>query len=99
MPLYKFYSETEFVNLSEARKIGTEYFEYTEKHSFRKSEGVMYRTTDAVPSFQWNWLGLTRSFLTSIYIQLTKTQVITTRKKNTRFVLCYCLFLSDQEKT
>ena len=66
MPLYKFYSETEFVNLSEARKIGPEYFEYTEKHTFHKSEGVTYRTTDAVPSFPWNWLGSTRSFLTSI---------------------------------
>ena len=66
MPLYKFYSETEFVNLSEARKIGTEYFEYTEKHTFHKSEGVTYQTTDAVPSFSWNWLGSTRSFLTSI---------------------------------
>ena len=51
MPLYKFYSETKFVNISEARKAGTEYFEYTEKHIFHKSEGVVYRTTDAVPTF------------------------------------------------
>jgi hypothetical protein len=32
--LYKFYSETKFVNISEAQKAGTEYFEYTEKDIF-----------------------------------------------------------------
>jgi hypothetical protein len=37
MPLYKFYSETKFVNISEAQKAGTKYYEYTEKHIFRKS--------------------------------------------------------------
>jgi hypothetical protein len=51
MPIYKFYSETKVVNISEARKAGTEYFEYTEKHIFHKSERVVYRITDAVPTF------------------------------------------------
>jgi hypothetical protein len=51
MPIYKFYSETKFVNISEARKAGTGYFEYTEKHIFHKSKGVVYRITDAVPTF------------------------------------------------
>jgi hypothetical protein len=58
MPIYKFYSETKFVNISEARKARTEYFEYTEKHIFHKSEGVVYRITDAVPTFPWTWLFL-----------------------------------------
>jgi hypothetical protein len=51
MPIYKFYSETKFVNISEAGKAGTGYFEYTKKHISHKSEGVVYRITDAVPTF------------------------------------------------
>ncbi len=58
MPIYKFYTETKFVNISEARKAGTGYFEYTEKHIFHKSEGVVYRITDEVPTF--HGLGLAR---------------------------------------
>jgi hypothetical protein len=26
-------------------------------HIFHKSKGVVYRTTDGVPTFSWNWLG------------------------------------------
>jgi hypothetical protein len=76
MPIYKFYSETKFVNISEARKAGMGYFEYTEKHIFHKSEGVVYRITDAVPTFPWTWLGSAKSFLTSILHPANKVMLL-----------------------
>jgi hypothetical protein len=66
MGLYFFCEQTEFIKISKAKKENTEYFEYTEKHLFHASEGVVYRTIEAVPTFPWNWLGSTKSFLTSL---------------------------------
>ncbi len=66
MALYIFYCDIKFMNISEAMKLGIEFFEYTEQHMFRNLEGVVYRTTSAVPTFSWNWLSSSRCFLTSI---------------------------------
>jgi hypothetical protein len=99
MPLYKFYSETKFVNISEARKAGTEYFEYTETHIFHKSEGVVYRTTDAVPTFPWTWLGSTKPFLTSI-LHPANNEATDHQKKEEyafRFMLLFVPFRSRDD--
>ena len=34
MSLYTFYGETKYIKISEAKKLGIEYFEYTEQHLF-----------------------------------------------------------------
>jgi hypothetical protein len=72
MSLYTFYGETKYIKISEAKKLGIEYFEYTEQHLFRKIEAVVYRTTTAVPTFPWNWIPSTRNFLTSILQRIDK---------------------------
>ncbi len=99
MPIYKFYSETKFVNISEARKAGTEYFEYTEKHIFHKSEGVVYRITDAVPTFPWTWLGSTKSFLTSIFHPANKDAIDHQKKEEYAFgfMLLFVPFRSRED--
>jgi hypothetical protein len=99
MPIYKFYSETKFVNISEARKTGTGYFEYTEKHIFQKSEGVVYRITYAVPTFPWTWLGPTKSFLTSILPPANKVATDHQKKEEYafRFMLLFVPFQSRED--
>jgi hypothetical protein len=94
MPIYKFYSETKFVNISEAQKAGTGYFEYTEKRIFHKSEGVVYWITDAVPTFPWTWLGLTKSFFTSILHSANKDATDHQKKEEYafRFMLLFVPF-------
>jgi hypothetical protein len=64
--VYFFYEETEFVNIKKAESESSEYFEYTEMHLFRASEGVAYRKRKSVPTFAWNWLRSTKAFSHSI---------------------------------
>jgi hypothetical protein len=66
MSPYRFWSETEFINISQAKRDGIKYFEYTDSHLFCHTEAVVYRKSTAVPTFPWNWLGSTKSFLTSM---------------------------------
>jgi hypothetical protein len=67
MGLLKFYSETEFIQMSEARKTTTLVYEYTEEHLYREKEAVIYRKkAKAVPTFPWSFLCSTKSFETSL---------------------------------
>jgi hypothetical protein len=74
MSLYTLYCETKYIKISEAKKIGIEYFEYTEQHLFRKIEAVAYRKTTAVRMFPRNWISSTRNFLTSILHTIDKDE-------------------------
>jgi hypothetical protein len=56
MSLYAYYCETKFINISEAKKLAIEYFEYTKQHLFHRIEAVVYQTTAAVPTFLWHWI-------------------------------------------
>jgi hypothetical protein len=99
MGVYCFYEETEFIKIKKAEDDKTEYFEYTQKHSFRTTEGVVYRKTTAVPSFAWNWLGSTKSFKTSI-LHPTDEQASDHRQKQDyafRFMLLFLPFRSKDD--
>jgi hypothetical protein len=72
MYCYKYYSETEYMNMKEAKKLKLVYFLYTEKHISRDTEVVIKRKTHAVPSFPWNWLCSTKSFLTTLLEPIDK---------------------------
>ena len=99
MSAYTFYSETEFVNISTARKEAIEYFEYTEKHLFISKEAVRYRTMKVIPTFPWNWLGSTKSFLTSIFHPTNATEIDYRRKQEYafRFMLLFVPFRSKED--
>jgi hypothetical protein len=53
MPPYQFWSETEYIYISRAQKDGIEYYEYTDSHLFQHTEAVIYRKSNAVPTFLW----------------------------------------------
>jgi hypothetical protein len=103
MPAYEFYSDTEFINISKARKDGIEYFEYTENHAFNETEAVVYRKTtgaaSAVPSFPWNWLGSTKSFQTSLLSPLNVDTPDHKKKEEYafRFMLLFVPFRSKED--
>ena len=99
MPLYKYYSDTKFIKMSQARKLGIEHFKYTEKHLFRQYEAVMFRKTPAVPSFPWNWLGSTKSFLTSLLHPTDKDATDHHKKEEYafRFMLLFVPFRSVED--
>jgi hypothetical protein len=99
MGLYFFYEETEFINIRKAKGDNTEYFEYTEQHLFRGFEGVVYRKTKAVPCFAWNWLGSTKSFLTSLLHPTDVNESDHQRKQEYafRFMLLFLPFRSRED--
>ena len=66
MYTYEYYSRTEYMNMKQAEKLNIAYFLYTKKHVCRDTEVVIMRKNEAVPSFPWNWLCSTRSFLTDL---------------------------------
>jgi hypothetical protein len=66
MYTYEYYSRTEYMNMKQAQKLNIAYFLYTKKHVCRDTEVVIMRKNEAVPSFPWNWLCSTRSFLTDL---------------------------------
>lgn len=99
MGLYFFYEETEFINIRKAKGDNTEYFEYTEQHLFRGVEGVVYRKTKAIPCFAWNWLGSTKSFLTSLLHPTDVNESDHQRKQEYafRFMLLFLPFRSRED--
>jgi len=100
MSAHEFYSETEYINISQARKDGIEYFEYTEKHLFHATEAVIYRTkTKAVLRFPWNWLSSTRSFRTSILNPTNENAIDHSKKEEYafRFMLLFVPFRSIED--
>jgi hypothetical protein len=59
----------------------------------------VYRTTDAVPSFSWTWLGLTKSFFTSILHPANKDATDHQKKEECsfRFMLLFVPFRSRED--
>jgi hypothetical protein len=84
MPLYMFYLESKYVNISVATKLGLKYSEYRGKYAFQQS------------LFPWVWLSFTKSFLTSILDPIDKA--VTPKNKMMHLAFCNCFFLSVQEK-
>ena len=99
MHSYKYYSKTKFINMKEARKLSSQSFSYTETHIWRDIEKVIYRTTDAVPSFPWNWLCSTRSFQTSILHPIDKNTFDHRKKQEycCRFMILFIPFRSKED--
>ena len=99
LPLYAFYEETKFIKISEAKKLAIEFFEYTEDHLFHRIEAVVYRTTNAVPTFAWNWLSSTRSFLTSILHPVDKDASDHDKKEEYafRFLILFVAFRTRED--
>jgi hypothetical protein len=85
LALKEIYSETKYVNISEAKKLGLKYIEYTENHAFCQYEGVVYQTITAVPLFPWSWLVSTKSFLTSILDPIDKAATDQSKKQEYAF--------------
>jgi hypothetical protein len=75
IPPYPFYSETKFINILKAHKDGIKYFEYTKNNLFHATKAVVYCKKMTVPMFPWNWLGLTKLFLT-LFLHPTDTDII-----------------------
>jgi hypothetical protein len=86
---YFYYERTEFIKIAKARSEKMEYFEYTKKHLFCASKGVIYWKTKAVPTFAWNWLGATKSFLTSILHPTDENA--SNHKQKQEYAFCFML--------
>ena len=99
MHSYMFYSETEFMNKKQADKLKLPYFAYTEKHIWRDTEVVVKRKTHAVPSFPWNWLCSTKSFLTSILHPIDKNAFDHRKKQEycCRFMILFVPFRTKED--
>jgi hypothetical protein len=96
---YKYYSKTEFMNKKQAEKMNIQYFLYTKKHISRETEVVIMRKTDAVPSFPWNWLCSTKSFLTTL-LQPIDENSFDHRKKQEyccRFMILFIPFRTRED--
>jgi hypothetical protein len=99
MSSYTFFSETYIMNIKQAEKDGIEIFEYTESHLFHKTEAVVMRSSDAVPSFPWNWLGSTKSFVTPL-LDPIDTEALDHKKKQQyafRFMLLFVPFRTVED--
>ena len=99
MHCYKYYSETEYMNMKEAEKLDIMYFLYTEKHIWRDTEVVIKRKTDAVPSFPWNWLCSTKSFLTTLLQPINKNSFDHRKKQEycCRFMILFIPFRNKKD--
>ena len=100
MSVYEFYSETEFVQMSEIRKTKIEYFEYTEDHIYRDIEAVIYRQkSDAVPSFPWSFLCSTKPFESSLRSSISPGSADYTKKEEYayNFMLLFLPFRSSED--
>ena len=87
--LHSYYCDTKFIKKLEADKLEIEYFEYTEQHLFYQHEAVIYRTTEAVPTFPWTWICSTRSFLTSILDIIDKDDP--DHQKEEEYAFCFLI--------
>jgi hypothetical protein len=99
MYTYMFYSETEYMNMKEAAKLKLVYFLYTEKHVSRDTEVVIKRKSHAVPSFPWNWLCSTKSFLTTILQTINKNSFDHRKKQEycRRFMILFIPFRTKED--
>jgi hypothetical protein len=99
MYCYKYYSETEYMNMKEAKKLKLVYFLYTEKHISRDTEVVIKRKTHAVPSFPWNWLCSTKSFLTTLLEPIDKNAFDHRKKQEycCRFMILFIPFRTKED--
>jgi hypothetical protein len=99
MSSYTFILKTNIMNIKQAEKQGIEIFEYTDSHLFHETEAVVMRSSDAVPSFPWNWLGSTKSFATPL-LDPIDTQAPDHKKKQEyafRFMLLFVPFRSMED--
>ena len=96
MSTYQYYSGTEFILISRAQE---EYFEYTEDHLFHKTEAVIHRTRQAIPTFPWNYLYSTRSFIRSILDSVDKNATDHESKQEYafRFMLLFVPFRTRKD--
>jgi hypothetical protein len=99
MYTYKYYSETEYMNMKEAKKLNLVYFLYSEKHIFRDTEVVIKRKTHAVPSFPWNWLCSTKSFITTLLQPIDKNAFDYRKKQEycCRFMILFVPFRTKED--
>ena len=57
---------------------------------FCANEALIYQMTEVVPSFPWNWLGLTKSFLTWVLDPTDKNAI---DHKNNQEYACHFMIL------
>ena len=96
---FEYYSETEFMLISKAIQANQDHFEYKEDHLFHKTEAVIYRKRKAIPTFPWNYLCSTSSFIGSILDPVDKNATDHEKKEEYafRFMLLFLPFRTQQD--
>ena len=71
--LYQFFSMVDFSTKRKTKLAHIENWEFTEQHPCFVTDVVVYRDTKCVPTFQWNWLGSTKGFKTTLEFPVEST--------------------------
>jgi hypothetical protein len=101
--MYQYYSEMQFTSLADAKKTGTQSFEFTKEHPFHGYDAVIYRIQtgkqDCVPVFSWKFIGSTKEFERSMMEPVSETDRQYRKKEEyaQRFMIVFLPFRTDAD--